>query len=253
MLFGKPKSTVTPEDKEWIEDAFLWLEKEYTRDYLKSVRIIEPTKAFFPIDFKGTEKNAEDLTKMISDYMDIKDAHIDLHYFSDKPLELTEGIVTDQNDTGSRQGSKNVLGTYSEQGHKKYSIGIELQLLKNPTSLIATIAHELSHLVLLGEGRLSENDEELTDLNCIALGFGIFTCNSIFTFEQWQGSSHQGWRAQRRGYIPEQVATYALALLAKYQNKDDNAWADHLNASCKKMFHKNLKYLTTTTDEIKFK
>ena len=140
---------------------------------------------------KGLDKN--DLW-----YMDIKDVEIDLHYFSDKPLELTEGIVTTQNETGFKQESKNTLGTYSEKGYKKYSVGIEVELLKSPTNLIATIAHELSHLVLLGEGRLNENDEELTDLNCIALGFGIFTCNSIFTFDQWQGTSHQGWQAQRR-------------------------------------------------------
>lgn len=253
MLLGKPKPTVTPEDKDWIEEAFLWLEGEYTRDYLKNVKTIEPTKEFFPIDFKGTEENAEYFVRMICEYMDIKDVQVDLHYFSDKPLELTEGIVTTLNEAGFKQEGKNALGTYLEKGHKKYSIGIELELLKNPTNLIATIAHELSHLVLLGEGRLKENDEELTDLNCIALGFGIFTCNSIFTFDQWQGTSHQGWQAQRRGYIPEQVATYALALLTRYQDKEDNTWTDYLNPSPRKMFKRNLKYLRTTTDEIRFK
>lgn len=253
MLFGKPKPTVTPEDKDWIEEAFLWLEGEYTSDYLKNVRFYEPTKEFFPIDFKGTEQNAEDLTKIICEYMDIKDVQIDLHYFNDKPLELTEGIVTSQNEAGFKHESKNILGTYSEKGHRKYSIGIEFGLLKKPTNLIATIAHELSHLVLLGEGRLNENDEELTDLNCIALGFGIFTCNAIFTFDQWQGTSHQGWQSQRSGYIPEEVATYALALLTKYQNKNENDWIDYLNPSPKKMFKKNMKYLTSTSDEIRFK
>ena len=56
MLFGKPKPTVTPEDKDWIEEAFLWFEGEYTRDYLKAIKLIEPTKEFFPIDFKGQSR-----------------------------------------------------------------------------------------------------------------------------------------------------------------------------------------------------
>jgi hypothetical protein len=253
MLFGKPKPTITPEDKEWVEEAFLWFEKEYSREYLKTVRFIEPTKEFFPIEFRGTKENAEELVKIICDYMDIRDAQVDLHYFSDKPIELSEGIVITQSETGARLETKNVLGTYSEQGYKKYAIGIELGLLKNSTNLIATIAHELSHLVLLGEGRLDENDEVLTDLNCIALGFGIFICNSNFTVDQWHGSSHQGWQAQRRGYIPEEVATYALALLTRYQNKDNNSWAGYLNPSQKKMYDKNIKYLMTTTNEIKFR
>lgn len=254
MLFGKPKPTVTPEDKDWIEEAFLWFEQEYTSDYLKSVKILVPTKEFFPIDFKGTQENAEQLTKMICEHMFIKDVKIDLHFFNDKPIELAEGIVIAQNQSGmGGYQNKNRLGTYAEKGHGKYSIGIELDLLKNPVNLIATIAHELSHLVLLGEDRLKENDEELTDLNCIALGFGIFTCNSIFKFNQWQGSSYSGWQTQTSGYIPEQVATYALALLTKYQGRDYSSWIDYLNPSPKKMFKRNMEYLTDTEDEIKFK
>ena len=253
MLFGAPKPTVTSEDKEWVEEAFLWFESQYSREYLKNLRIIEPTKEFFPLDFKGTEENADELARMICDCMQIKNVRIDLHYFSDKPLELAEGIVTTQSDAGYKQESNNTLGTYLEEGHKHYSIGIELELLKDPVNLIATLAHELSHLILLGEGRLEENNEELTDLNCIALGFGIFTCNSIFSFAQWQGTSHQGWQAQRRGYIPEQVATYGLALLANYQNTERIDWIKYLNPSPKKMVEKNLKYLRKTTDEIRFR
>lgn len=85
MLFGSPKSSVTSDDKNWIEEAFLFLEKEYGREYLKSMKTIEPTKEFFPIDFKGTEENAEELTRIVCGYMDIKDVQIDLHYFSDSP------------------------------------------------------------------------------------------------------------------------------------------------------------------------
>lgn len=68
-----------------------------------------------------------------------------------------------------------------------------------------------------------------------------------------QGSSHQGWQAQKSGYIPEEVATYALALFTKYQNRTDISWTKYLNPSPKKMFEKNIKYLTTTADEIRFK
>lgn len=168
-------------------------------------------------------------------------------------IELAEGIVTTQSESGFKQDSKNVLGTYLEVGYNKFSIGIELSVLKNPTLLISTIAHELSHLILLGEDRLNSNDEELTDLNSIALGFGIFICNSIFTFDQWSGSTHQGWQAQKRGYFPEQVASYAFALLTMYQEKDYRSFLGFLNPSTKKMFEKNIKYLKSTKDEILFK
>jgi hypothetical protein len=253
MFFREPKPTVTLDDKGWIEEAFIWFEQQYGQEFLKNVVTITPTKDFFPLDFKGTEENAQQLTAMICDYMQIKGVKIDLHYFSDKPLELAEGILTTQSNTGPGSQNRNKLGTYSEKGRNKYSIGIELELLKDPTTLIATIAHELSHLTLLGEGRLHENDEELTDINTIVLGFGIFTANSIFRFQQFQSTSHQGWQAKRSGYIPEQVAAYCLALLTNYQKKDDSSWTQFLNKSVKKMYDRNLKYLRKTADEIKFR
>jgi len=253
MLFGKQKPTVTPEDKEWIEDAFLWFEEQYGRDYLKSIRIVEPTREFFNHEFSGTEADAEFLLKKICDYMNIKNVRINLYYFSDAPLDFSdEGIAITQTEEGTGYQTNHALGKYREKGRNKYEIGIELQQLKNPVGLIATLAHELSHLVLLGEGRLDQNDEELTDLNCIALGFGIFISNSIFSFQQWQGSSHQGWQASRQGYIPEQVASYSMALFNNYQNNQTD-WYKHLDKSVAKQYRKNIKYLRSTKDEIRFK
>ncbi|MEO9965472.1 MAG: hypothetical protein ABJF11_06780 [Reichenbachiella sp.] len=253
MLFGKPKPTVTSEDQEWIEDAFIWLEEQYGREYLKSLKIIEPTKEFFDHQFTGTEADAEYALKKLTEYMDLKGTNIELYYFSESPMEFEdEGIVATQNSNGTGTQDNYALGTYSEDGPNKFEIGLDLSQLKDPQSMIATLAHELSHMVLLGEGRLEENDEELTDLNCIALGLGIFISNSIFNFQQWQGSSHQGWQANRQGYIPEEVAAYALALFNNYQNNQSD-WHQHLNKSMTKLYKKNLKYLQSTTDELRFK
>jgi hypothetical protein len=253
MIFGKPKPTVTPGDKEWIEDAFLWFEEQYGRDYLKSLRIIEPTKEFFDLQFTGIESDAEFVLKKILEYMDIKGANIELYFFSEAPIAFQdEGVIATHNSEGAETKDNFTLGEYSENGPDKYEIGLELSQLKNPQSMIATLAHELSHMILLGEGRLDENDEELTDLNCIALGFGIFTSNSIFNYHQWQGSSHQGWLANRQGYIPEEVAAYAIALFDNYQHNESN-WHQHLNKSMGKLYKKNLKYLQSTDVEIRFK
>jgi hypothetical protein len=253
MLFGKLKPTVTTEDQEWIEGAFLWFEEQYGRDYLKSLRIIEPTKEFFDHQFKGTEADAEFALKQIIEFMDIKGANIELYYFSEAPLEFEdEGIIVTQNTEGLGTKDNYALGKYSENGPNKFEIGLEFSQLKNSQSMIATLAHELSHMILLGEGRIDENDEELTDLNCIALGFGIFTSNSIFNFQQWQGTSHHGWQANRQGYIPEEVSAYALALFNNYQNNESD-WHQHLNKSMSKLYKKNLKYLQSTKDQIRFK
>ncbi len=209
MLFGKPKPTVTSEDQEWIEDAFIWFEEQYGRDYLKSLKIIEPTKEFFDHQFTGTEADAEYVLKKLIEYMDLKGTNIELYYFSESPMEFEdEGIVATQNSNGTGTQDNYALGTYSEGGPNKFEIGLELSQLKDPQSMIATLAHELSLMVPLGEGRLEENDEE--------------------------------------------VAAYALALFNNYQNNQSD-WHQHLNKSMTKLYKKNLKYLQSTRDELRFK
>jgi hypothetical protein len=253
VIFSKPKPTVTPEDQSWIEAAFIWFEEQYSREYLQSIKIIEPTKEYFNYNFNGSKKDAEFVVDKVCEYMLIKDADISLYFFSDAPIQFSdEGITITQSEEGTGINNNYALGKYSEKGINSFEIGIELSLLKNPISLIATVAHELSHLILLGEGRIDQNDEELTDLNCIALGFGIFISNSIFNFQQWHGTSHQGWSANRQGYIPEQVAAYAMALFQNYQ-KNEVDWDKYLNKSVRKMYLKNIKYLEKTTDQIQFK
>lgn len=253
MFFGKPKPTVTPEDKEWIEDAFIWFEEQYGRDFLQNVKVIEPTKAFFDHQFTGTKADAEYALERCMDYMDLKITNVRLYYFSEAPMEFgDEGVMATQSPKGTGLQSNYALGKYAEDGLNNYNIGLEINQLRNPQSMIATLAHELSHLMLLGEGRLDTNDEELTDLNCIALGFGIFTANSLFNFQQWQGTSHQGWQASRQGYIPEQVATYAMAIFNEYQNNASD-WTRHLDKGVKKMYQKNIKYLRSSAGTCRFK
>ncbi len=244
MFFVRPKRSVTTEDKEWIEDAFLWFEEQHGREFLKNVSIVEPTREFFPIDFKGTRDDVRALTDLVCEYMQIKDVEIELKYFTDRNLEVTSGIFV----TRDKNAPGYTLGNYSvRQG--KIVIGIEESLMNDPLGLVAVLAHELSHQVLLGEGRIEKNDEYLTDVNTIAMGFGIFTTNSVFQFK----ASFNGWMVGKRGYIPVEVATYALALLVNYQQLGDLRWTQYLVPNARRMFNRNLKYLRTTSDEIRFK
>ncbi|BDD08057.1 hypothetical protein FUAX_04890 [Fulvitalea axinellae] len=253
MLFGKVKPTVTPEDREWIENAFLWFENEYGSDFLKSVRIVEPTRAFFDYRFTQSKEDAFYTLEKACEIMGIDSQLVELYFFNDAPMDFQEeGVFATYNPDGAEAKDGYTLGLYSESETEKFRIGVEQQLLQNPESLISTIAHELSHFKLLGENRIEENDEELTDLNVIVFGFGIFLSNSIFNFQQWQGTSFGGWQANRSGYIPEQVATYAMALLQNYQGTEDT-WSKYLKESVRKMYNRNLRYLRKTKDEVKFK
>jgi len=252
MFFKRHKPTVTEADKAWIEDAFLFFESTYDRQFLKAVQIIEPTVEFFPRKFEGNEGDAQYLFEQVAKYMDINTSNIELYFFGEAPMEFEDEGTIAVHDPGNDASQKGyALGKYQES-KDKIRIGIELSTLKNAQSVVATLAHELSHYCLLAEGRIKENDEFLTDLHTIALGFGIFTSNSIFQFHQWQGVTHQGWQFNRSGYIPEEVAAYAMAMFNVYQGNTTN-WFKHLDRSVQKLYLKNIKYLASSTSENRFR
>ena len=79
--------------------------------------------------------------------------------------------------------------------------------LKDPISLVATLAHELAHVLLLG-GRLLVPEhpdmEPLTEIATIFLGLGVIRANGVSSFRQWNESGSHGWRFQRSGYLLRQ-------------------------------------------------
>jgi len=182
--------------------------------------------------------------------MHIDKWEIQLFFYSNKPTSFSEGITATPQE--KLEGSwKSSSGQYVDKGLGHKEIWIEMEQLKDPMSLIATMSHELAHYKLLGEYRMEENDELLTDLTAIAFGFGIFMGNLSFKFAQWTGSTHQGWRMRKSGYLPEQVIAYAMAWLAHYRN-EDLSWKHYLNKTMRKYFDQSYEYIKRNKDNIKW-
>jgi hypothetical protein len=99
---------------------------------------------------------------------------------------------------------------HNEKVDGKYSISLDEALLEKPESLIATIAHELSHVKLLGEKKLEQNDEMLTDFTTVFFGLGIFNANCAFQFYK----QNDRWGYSNLGYLKIEEWAYALALFA---------------------------------------
>jgi len=126
-------------------------------------------------------------------------------------------------------------------------VAVNRSQLKNPTALVATIAHELGHVILLGGNKISrdhEGHEYLTDLITVFLGLGIFTANSAFQFSQWQSHSHQGWSTTRLGYMSEEMFGYSLAAYAWMRAEMQPEWSNLLAMNVGHYFKGGLKYLS---------
>jgi len=241
MFWSRKKNLpVTIDDKNWVEESFIFLRDILGHKHFDELVTITPTNTFYNWTFKGTEEDAEFIFERTKELMLIDDSNIRIEYFSDQQMEMDDGtILSSPADINGEW--KSATGIYEEFEDEKV-IYIEKSQLKNTFSLIATIAHELSHIILLGENRIEENDEYLTDLTAIAYGFGIFLGNSKFQHYQFQNANSSGWQMSSQGYLPEEVIAYAMAWLSKHRNENTD-YKKYLNTDIEKFFNQSFEYL----------
>lgn len=225
---------LNPKDADWIQQALNWLFHELKINP-NDIQMYYAKNESISIKYDGSEQSAIDTVQFISSQMGLDYKLIDLQFFDQTNVLLDQTIFTnnydgDSNSTGLYFG-KNLFG--------KYEIGLEKSQLKRPHNMISTLAHELSHVLLLGEIKLEQNDEYLTDLTPLLFGFGVFSANSAFEFTQ----ASEGWGYRRQGYLSQQMWGFALAYLSTLRNSEDNNWVDHLNESVKEDYNRSVIYL----------
>ncbi|HEX8130796.1 MAG TPA: hypothetical protein VF527_16975 [Pyrinomonadaceae bacterium] len=246
MNWFTTKCPVAAEDKAWIEESMLWLIEEFGRDALLNATLVLPTDEFFPDHFSEEEEDVRALVDRVCGYMGVDPERVELEFFTDENDAPRSGLPFEE---FSRRG---VAGHYRKR-RDKFLINIESSQLTDPMFLVATSAHELGHVRLLGEGRVSANFEDhepLTDLLTVFLGMGVFTGNAVFSFRQWTDAFSQGWQTECRGYMTEEMFGYALALFAWARGEDHPAWSGHLRGNVSAYFKSSYKYLEKTGDTL---
>ncbi|MGA9776704.1 MAG: hypothetical protein WBS33_00360 [Verrucomicrobiia bacterium] len=243
-LFGAkiPELPVNEEQKTWIEKSFQWLLEEFGADCFLKHQTILPELSFFPDNYQGTEECVDKLVERVCAYMDVNPGFIDVVFLVDRDETAAK------HRTGNADPHSGAAGLYfsqtSQENRKR--IAINVSQLKNPANVIATAAHELGHVILLGGGKISPEEkrhEYLTDLITVFFGLGIFTANSAFQFSQWQDHSHQGWSVSRTGYLSEEMFAYSLAAYAWMRAETNPKWSKYLAINVGHYFKRSLKYL----------
>jgi hypothetical protein len=243
----KYECPITQEDRVWVEEAMLMLADIFGGAYLQAKKTIVPTKDHFNYDFKGDDGDARFVLDRLYELMDIDGSDINL-YVEHLPISSYE--LNGNASGGVSTSWRGASGTYQDNGSVK-EIRIEPDVVKNTIKLISTLAHELAHYKLLGEERIAENDEYLTDLTVIAFGFGICMANSAFSFSQWTSGRLQGWNMSKQGYLPEPIIGYAMAWLAHYKG-EDIGWKKHLNKTAKRYFTDSYYFIGNNWSDIRF-
>jgi hypothetical protein len=240
-MFGfRPKLPITEDERIWVDEGFRHLSRMLGSGRMLSAEVILPTDEFFPDPYTPTELGLEAIFSRVCAYMDVQRNQVELSMIPDNS-SLVELLPEFSHRSDGPAGLH-----YGSTKDELPMIAVSPSNLKDPLMLVATLAHELGHVILLDGGHLArdaEDMEPLTDLVTVFLGLGIFTANSARRFRQYQNDTRRGWSMSRLGYLPEEVFAYALARFAKDRGEDEPAWAAHLSTNLKVWFRKSAAWL----------
>ncbi len=231
-VFDPNGCPVEDEKRIWIEKSFNFLLNTFGKSNTQARIVLTPTPKDFPIFYDGSEKSAFETLKIISKQMEVDFEKITLSFYDESIQRITEG---------------NPNGLYWSKGENDdCEIAIVRKLLDEPENLVATLAHEVAHIKLLGENRLEENDEPLTDLTTIFFGLGIFNANSAF--QTFTDNQSYGWSTL--GYLSQMDWGYALSLFALIRKESSPNWANHLCTNVKADFRQSQNFILNNRDKI---
>jgi len=256
IMFFSPKLPVSEEDRIWVNEGFRRLEKVVGRRRMLEAKVVEPTAEDFPDPYGQSAEAVEKLFSRVCAYMKVDRSTIELQIFPDETEELKEILPSWNCGGGSHAAGLYLHGHESERSSerdRRMLVALRSSLLNEPMALVATAAHELGHVILLG-GELMRPDaddhEPMTDLLTVFLGLGIFTANSAAHFKQFQDERRQGWSMQRLGYLAEPVFGYALACFARERGESKPAWARHLSTNVRAHFKNSSRWLDENPDYV---
>ena len=250
-LFSNKQNSECPIDGQmrlWMENAFLWLASQFGQKNILAKPMLLPTPEHFPIQYDGSKDSMIKTAEIIAKQMEIDLNEVTLDNYEQDIQEFGSDMgykIFTQIDKASDE--KFSAGIYFDKNKLgKYEIFIEKKNLGDPENLVATLAHEFSHIKLLGEKRLDFNDEALTDLTTVVFGLGIFNANSAFK----EHKTYNSYGYKSIGYLKQREWGYALALYAYYRKEENPDWIKLLTLNVKSDFKKSMNFINANIDKV---
>ncbi|WP_433462406.1 hypothetical protein [Spirillospora sp. CA-128828] len=233
----------------WIEASMTWFVHEFGRG--PAMRgVVVPGPELRSAAYSGTPEQIEGLVALVCEWMGI-----------DRSTLTVELFDRSDEDAAAAREEKRTVGHYRVENGRPV-IGLDVTEASDASYLIAVIAHELCHVRLLGEGRITadrKDHEWLTDLLTVYFGFGVFTTNAALRY----GETSRGFSVQplgyldertlnaarndsysRLGYLTEREFGYAMACYAWLRHDTEPDWAAELDPGPRVFLRQGLAYLT---------
>lgn len=250
-FFSKKDNKECPIDHEmrlWMENSFLWLATQFGYENVATKPMLLPIPEHFPIRYDGSRESLAKTAEVVARQMEINIDDVNLDTYDQNIKEISSGfgnsIWTEVDKDSDEKLSAGLYFDKNEGG--KYDVFIEKGNLRDGENLVATLAHEFSHIKILGENRLDFNDEYLTDLTPVVFGLGIFNANSSFK----EHKSFEGYGYNSLGYLKQREWGYALALYSFFREDENPDWIKFLRPNLRYDFRKSMDFINANTDKV---
>ncbi|HEX7809151.1 MAG TPA: hypothetical protein VF608_10510 [Thermoanaerobaculia bacterium] len=200
-----------PEEQRWLVRYMRRLIENMGHEQFVLAPILEPSRKWFPEDWSGAIYDAHLITQRLLDYAGLKDLRAVIEGF----------IERDDLDTESGDAS----GYFSGIRDGVAYFGLKQATLTDPEIAAGTMAHEVAHAWrAFHRERLEHADQQeevLTDITTVYLGFGVLTTNDTHRFRSEGTIREQRWSSSSYGYLPLQAMSYLLGLQLAARNRDE--------------------------------
>lgn len=242
LLRRKPKPPVSFEEKVWLEDSFIWLLTTFGYKTLRKHPQLTVKSAEFLLAQQHGDGLAEGLLRLVCKRMGVPREDIELVFYdANSPTEVSLGLFLKNEGSGA-------AGLYQQIGAYSYRISYDLSLIRDPEALVAVLAHEVGHIVLLGYGHMTGHEEDhewMTDLIALFYGFGVIAANSM---HREYHTSHS-WSYVKQGYFSMPMYAYALALVIWIQHgMEKPEWLKKARLNVRSWCKQSLNFLLKTGD-----
>lgn len=231
--FFTPSLPLDTWEKAWTESRMQWLASQLGIDRLLNANVLLPTDPGFPHDYSGTSDEVRQVMDLLGERMLVDTSKLQLEICGDEQMPNTAGHYDDS------EGQRVIRLAESQ--------------VYDPEAMVATLAHELSHELLLGGGHLTTetfDHEWITDLLPVYLGVGVFGANATIREYNVQ-DGHQYWHTvTKQGYLRSTMLGYALALFTWIRDDPKPAWAAYLRLDAASSLRSGVRYLQRTGDSL---
>lgn len=192
------------EEREWLASALKQLLAKRGVAMLDAAPLVEPTNEWFPEPWNTTAAHAHRLAQRLLHYAGLATLRPSLSAFE-----------PEWNDDGTAPWDAHTAGWFAGIENRRAYFGLHVGQFSDPEAAAGVLAHEVAHAwrtyhQLIVDER--EEEELLTDVTTIVLGFGILSTNNTDRYRSSGTWDTTSWSVSAVGYLPPQAMSYLLAL-----------------------------------------